>query len=233
MAGLGDILTTLTQGASTLAYAAQTYLPNHPQTANAATSAVQLAQMLEPGAHSTVPSGVLGDPTQDTAQANTGFTIPQIMTNNAPQPGSVQQTVSNLASLAGWLDFQRVAFLVLGIGLMFIGATLLVRSAGDPGLDINLKRAQLKLANDQVAKTEQSNRKQTLRAQRVQDRTARRRLTRPTPAFEDHASHARPDFGKNIIDVSPVHKKEGRISGFSKGVENRLGKRKPRREHEK
>lgn len=215
---LNSVLSQIQTGAGVLQYAAQTFLPNHPQTVNApgAGFVVQgagtsLAQ-LQAGAQSTVPPGTGGD-FLNQGQAVIGGIISQGLHDLIPggpatandaaraATGAVAGALPDVAGIASWLDIQRVGFLVLGVGLIFIGVTMIVRQTGDVGLDNQLKRAQLKLTEDQVQTSKAAKTRQTLRANKVAARAARRAASRPTLAYDrDHAGDARPDFGPPLIE---------------------------------
>lgn len=223
---LGDVLSQISKGVGTLQYAAQTYLPGHPSTVNASlSSATDLARILEQGAHSTVPTGI-GPVFNNQGQE----TQAQIDAHNQEFPYQGGASMTNVGA-PSWFDLQRIGFLVIGVGLIFIGVTMIVRQTGDVGLDNALKRAQLKLTQDQVQNTEKAQAQKTLRAQRVAARAARRAAAKPALAYDrDHASDPRPDFGNKIVDVAPTESKPAKkMSGFSRGVEVFKGNRNARR----
>lgn len=194
----------LSQIVSGLQYAAQTYLPGHPQTVNATIrSASDLANMLEQGVNSHVPAGPnapfnnQGQSTTPSADATPSMipdlSVGDIMRNNTAR--NAPDAAGDFWRMASaWFDVQRVAFLVIGIGLVLIGVRLIATTSNNASLDDALKNAQLKIANNTLTE-------QTALVAKRKAREERRAAQRPMLAYSaDHASHPRPDFGPPLIE---------------------------------
>lgn len=211
-----DLLSTglnLLSGATKqLGWTAQTFLPGQPNASwlNAGANAqnvTNLTRILEQGAHSTTPSGP-GAPWNNQGgvvdPGNIGGIIADAVTG-VPTNQAAQAATAGNSRDNGWFDLQRVGFLVLGIGLIIIGVTFIVKNAGDVSLDNNLKKSQLKLNQ---------------RALAAGDKVAETLKAEPKPeAVADHASDPRPDFGKrhnpNTIEAPPRRKG---TPGFARGA---------------
>lgn len=182
---LGNVLSTLGTGAHNLAYAAQTFLPNHPQTRGFILSAMEPPDAPPTDPYSSASTPDFGGPRMP---GEFGGIVDGI---GDAIGGAVNaaNTAGETAQAAGeWFDLQRIGFLVLGIIFIGVGVVFIARQTGDIDLDNRLKRAQLTLAEKAVQKESGPGLFAKLK-----------REPKPKP-IRDHASDPRPDFGAPIIE---------------------------------
>lgn len=228
---LGDAVGALITSASKYAYAAQTMLPNHPALTNGgilnivAQQAGSVTNDRPRGWGNPAPTdGTTIDEQEAIGNALRGIAGPFAVTpeDTAEALASPQNP---LRPVMDWFDFQRVGFLVLGLILIGVGITFIVRNAGNAALDDQLKKAQLDLTNAQL-------RQQPKREQPVLK--AIRGVTKRKPSNlnppRDHSGDPRPDFGRPLIDAdipdrTPLWGDE-RPGGFGRAKTKRINKKK-------
>jgi len=152
----------LSNASRNLGWAAQTFLPNQPgaswiQAANAQTprAAQDLTRMLERGLQASTTQSGPSAPFENQGQPIINNQNPesqaQIDQHNQEFPYQNGPSMRDVTIHDSWFDMQRVGFLVLGISLIVVGVTFVVRNAGDMSLDTDLKKSQLKLNQEALA----------------------------------------------------------------------------------
>lgn len=217
---LGNVLGSLQRGAQQYAYAAQTFLPNHPLAVAQQTggTAGALSRILERGIeewrrqdNSNYPRGRNEPPSAEDAPSPDGRGTPRIGSDGVFRwPWERDQDVRALNTPASWFDGQRIAFLIMGATFTAIGFVFILRNVGDIDLDKDLKRVQLRLGQRQLD--------MSAPPKKIKNAKTPKPASLPQP-------DARPDFGKrfaaDVVEGSLIDAKVTKQPGFGRKHKSR------------